>query len=131
MRFDERAQLPAGHYAGHGAKVAVPTAVLVGQQVAAGGAGQRPQLLEFGGGRGHRLFEQYVLAGAQGLAGQREVGIAGRVHHHQLDGGVGEQGGHGGVAAHVGVIDSHPRPTALGHAVQPEAGMGGQERRVK
>ena len=92
--FNELAQLPAGHHALHGGKVTVPAAVLVGQQVAVRVPGQVRQLLPLGDRGGHGFFKQHVLARAQGLSGQLEVRAAGRVHHHQLQGGVGQQLGH-------------------------------------
>ena len=79
----------------------------------------------------HRFLEQHVLAGAQGLAGQLEMRGAGRVHHHQLHGGIGQQLGYAAEAPDVGVIVLHAGLGALHHGVELEARVRGQKGSLK
>ena len=74
-----------------GLKVAVPAAVVEGndqQALALGELAERERLFA---GSGEGLVDDDVLAGFERLLGQREVGLVGRGDDDQLDGLVGEE----------------------------------------
>jgi hypothetical protein len=74
----------------YGEEVAVPAAVVEGDDVQAFGLGERAEFEGLFAGGGEGLVDDDVLAGFEGLFGEGEVGLVGGGDDDELDGLVGE-----------------------------------------
>ncbi len=66
-------------------KVAVPSTIVKDRQHALPAGCQVDELIRLGERQREGLVHDHVLAGQQGVAGQREVGVVGRGHDHEVD----------------------------------------------
>ena len=90
LEGDEAADGVFGDELLDGEEVAVPAAVVEGDDVQALGFGERAEFEGLFAGGGEGLVDDDVLAGGEGLFSEGEVGLVGGGDDDERDGGVGE-----------------------------------------